>query len=243
MNFAYLLSGGTPIMKKFQIGETMANAGVPVVKGGSNNEGLALATTIASVGTVGMTQDSATLVTAQQTDNSDPARMVTVIINPNAVFRAKLSGGATENTAMVQYDVTTASSTGLVVTTGDDWSSPTTDEGVVYGYDGANAGYGRKVTSVSASAATMLVALPNDTVVGDNFLRIPFCASPYGYETQYPQLTTNLYQIDTSVAVDTDNVNFRIVELELRDKSMNGASNCFAYIIADGHVFASGLAV
>lgn len=243
MEFSYLLSGGAPIIKKFQVGETMANPGVPVLKGGSNNEGIALCSTTAAVGVVGFTLDTATLATAQTASNSDPAAYVSVIINPLAVFRAKLSGAATENTALTKYPVTTLSSTGLVVTTATDWTSPESDEGLIYGYDGANTGIGRKITSTSSTAATLLVALPNDTVVGDNFLRVPFISSPYGYETQYPTLTTNLYQIDASVAVTASPVNFRVVEIEMRDSTGNGTTNSFAYIMANGHVFAAGLAV
>ena len=39
MLFTTLFSGGAPIIKKFQIGEAMANAGVPVVVGGAGNAG------------------------------------------------------------------------------------------------------------------------------------------------------------------------------------------------------------
>lgn len=242
MEFAYLMSGGAPIIKKFQIAADMLTPGVPVVKGGSNAKGISLASTTAAVGMVGVTLDTAALVTAQQTDNSDPARYVSVIINPLAVFRAKLSGGATENTALTKTPVTTLSSTGLVVTTNTDWTSPESDEGLIFGYDGANAGIGRKITSTSSTAATLLVALPNDTVVGDNFLRIPYCAAPYGCESQFVQLTTLLTQLDTSLAVNTTNVNLRVVELEVRDQNANGVSNSFGYVMANGSLWGAGLA-
>lgn len=242
MKWAYNLSGiATPHIKQFQIGEAMANAGVPVLVGGADNEGLALASTTAAADLVGITLDAqASLVTAQQTDNSDPARLITCIINPDAVYQAKLSGGATEDTALTLYDVTTASTTGLVVTTGDAWNSPDYNEGVVWGYDGANAGIARKITSTSATAGTLLVALPADTVVGDNFLRAPFCASPVGMEDQFVQLSTNLYEVDASVAVDTNNANFRVVELLLRDKSDDGQNNSFAMLIPFDSIFAAG---
>lgn len=245
MKWAYNLHGGAPLLKKFQVGATTSNSGVPLVKGGANAKGIVVGTTIAAVGMVGVNLDTATIVTAQQSDNSDTARLITVVINPDAVYRAKLSGGATENTAIPTFAVTSASSDGLSVTstTATDLSSPTTDEGVIFGYSGANAGVGRKVTSVAATVATMLVALPNDTVVGDTFFRVPLCASPYGYETSYPQLTTNLYQVDMTAAVDTDNVNFNTVEMELRDASLAGITNSFVYLISNGHVFSAGLTV
>lgn len=251
MKYAYSLAGGAPIVRKFQIAATASVAGIPLTKGGSGVKGLGVATTVAAVGMVGVTLDTATVVTAQQSDSSDTARLVSVIINPHAVYRAKLSGGATENTALTKYTVSTASTDGLSVTAAltsagvaVDFTSPASDESVIFGYDGANAGYGRKITSTgSATVATVLVAFPNDTVVGDNFLRIPICSAPYGYETQYPQLTTNLWQVDASAAVDTDNVNFNTVELEIRDAGLNGITNSFIYLVSNGHVFSAGLTV
>ncbi len=243
MQYVYSLSGNTtPLKLKFQIGEAMANAGVPVVVGGSNNDGIMLGdTTTASVDLVGITLDTqATLVTAQQSDNSDPSRLVTVIVDPQACFKAKLSGGATENTALTQYDVTTESTDGLTVTTGDSWSSPQYDEGVVWGYDGANAGQARKITGTSSTAATVMTAFANDINVGDNFLRAGFAASPVGMEDQFVQLTTALTQINASVQVDTDNNNFRVLELLLRDKADNGVTNSYAIIVPFDSIFAGG---
>jgi len=237
MEFAYTLNGNTPMRKSFQIGEAMATAGVPVVVGGGGNHGIALASTTAAVNQIGVTVDAqATLVTAQQTDNSDPTRMVSVIISPDAVFRARLSGGAAENTALTQYTVSTASTTGLVVTTGDSWSSPTFDEGTLWGFDGSNTGVERKITSVGTTAATLLVALTNDTAVGDNFLRVPLTPG----ELQHVQLTTLLTQINASVAVDTNNANFIPVDLELRDSSDSGATNSNALVIQFDSVFSGG---
>lgn len=243
MKFAYDLSGAAPHIKKFQINATLSNPGIPVLKGGSNTKGIVACTTTAAVGVVGITMDTNTLVTAQQTDKSDTARTVTVIINPLGVYKAKLSGGATENTALAKVPVTTASTDGLSVTTNSDWTSPETDEGMIFGYDGANAGVLRKVTSTSSTAATLLVALPVNTVIGDNFFRVPFCCSPAGYETQYVQLTTNLYQVDQSAAVNTNNVNFRVVEAELFDAGRSGITTSSAFLIANGSVWSAGLVV
>lgn len=241
MDFVCDVAGSpNPIIKKFQVGESMATAAVPVLIGGSNNEGLALATTTAAADMVGVTIDTATLVAAQQSDNSDPAAYVSVIINPNAVYKAKLSGGATSGTALTLYDVTTASTDGLDITTGDTWTGTEFDEGVVWGYDGANAGVARKITSTSATAATVIVAFPNDTVVGDNFLRAPFVASPVGMENQFVQLTSDLTQINASVAVDTGNNNFRPYELWLRDISDNGRTNSWLLMVPFDHIFAGG---
>lgn len=243
MKFAYDLTGAAPHIKRFQINATLSSPGIPVLKGGSNSKGIVACSTTAAVGLIGITMDTNTLVTAQQTDKSDTARTVTVIINPLAVYKTKLSGGATENTALTKIPVTTASTDGLTVTTNTDWTSPETDEGMLFGYDGANAGVLRKITSTSSTAATLLVALPVNTVIGDNFFRVPFTCSPAGYETQFVQLTTNLYQVDQSAAVNTTNVNFRVVETDLKAADSVGVSNSFAFLIANGSVWSAGLVV
>lgn len=237
MRFAKQFFGNsTPMMLRFQAGEAMANAGVPVLVGGAGEEGLVLASTTAAVNCVGVTVDTAaTINTAQQTANADPASYINVIVDPNALYLARLSGSSTEGTALTQRDVTTASTDGLSVTTGDDWSSPTTDEGLIWGYDGANAGIIRKITSVSTSAATVVTAFPFDTVVGDNFLWAPFCASPVGAEDQFVQLTAAFYEVDCSVAVDTNNGNFRPIQIFARDKSQEGTTKSEVVLAIAAH--------
>ena len=154
MEYAFAFSGGSPIIKKYQIGEAMADGGVPVLVGGAGNAGLSLASTTAASDLVGITSNPQdTLVTAQQSDNSDPAREISVIINPDAVYRAKLSGGATSGTDLTAHTVTTASATGLVVTaSGSTFDSPELDEGTIHCISGANVGITRKITSTSGSA-------------------------------------------------------------------------------------------
>lgn len=229
MDFAFAFSGGSPIVRKFQIGETMANAGVPVLVGGSGNEGLALPTTTAAADLVGITTNSATLVTAQQTDNSDTERTVSVITNPDAVYRARLSGGATSGTDLTVYTVTTASTTGLDVVTTDDFSN--FDEGTIHCISGNNLGISRKITVGDATDASVTVAFPYDIAVGDTFIVVPFTPG----EDQFVQLTSDFTEVDASVAVDTDNNNFRVFGLEL-----NGVSDSYVLLVPFDHIFAAG---
>ncbi|MCP4900114.1 MAG: hypothetical protein GY906_24350 [bacterium] len=176
MEYSKMLDGGHPLVMSFQVNETLSQAGIPVLAPGAGDAGVQISTTTSWANAVGVTLDTATYVTAQQTDGTSAEREVDVVISPGAIFKALMSGGATSGTALTQYPVTTASATGLVVTTSSiaDWASPQWDEGVVWGYDGANAGQKRKVTSVSGTAATVTVAFDQDTVVGDNFLRAPY---------------------------------------------------------------------
>lgn len=217
MQFVKMLCGNTtPTIMDFQIGDDMANAGVPVLIGGAGEEGVILATTIAAADLVGITMNApGSVVTAQQSDNSDPARIARVCISPDAVYRARLSGGATEGTALTAHTVDTANAAGTSIET----DSAFVDETSLFCHSGANVGIGRKITSISGNHATVSVALPYDTAVGDVFITAPYCAAPYGMEDQFVQLTTNLYELNASVTVDTDNANFRVVELLYKDNS------------------------
>lgn len=232
MELAYTMSGAAPLMKKFQVNATVARAGVPLVIPGAGNAGVVLATTTGAADMVGVNLDTATYVTAQQTDGSSAERKITLVVNPDAVWRMLMSGGATENTALALQTVTTAATDGLSVTTAAEWSSPTFDEGFVWGYDGANAGQARKITSVSSTAGTVTVAFDQDTVVGDNFLRCPY--SPIQGTTI--QLSTLLTQADASIAVGTG-AQFKTVELLLRDINNEGRTNSYVLAVSGDHVW------
>lgn len=231
MELSYIIGGGAPVIKKYQIGVTNNNAGVPYTVPAAGTAGVVIATTTGATALVGVSiAGPGTYNTAQQTGNADPETLVSLIINPDAVWRALMSGGATENTALTLLPVTTASTDGLAVTTASEWSSPTYDEGYTWGYDGANAGYARKITSVSSTAGTVTVAFPNDTAVGDNFLRCPY--SPM--QTVTVQLTTNLTQADASIAVGTG-APFRVVELILNDVGGEGRTRSYVEFVSNSH--------
>lgn len=229
MEYAYMLGGGAPLAIKYQVNETLANGGIPVLAPGAGNAGVQISTTTSFANAVGVTLDTATYVTAQQTDGTSAEREVTVIISPQAVFRALMSGGAAEGTALTRYPVTTASATGLVVTTASiaNWASPAFDESCVWFDDGPNVGQKRKVTSVSGTAATVTVAFDQDTVVGDNALRAPYWFMDDTAKTLQP--TTNLYQADASIAVGTGGA-AKIIDMEL-----NSTDDSYVLFIFDDH--------
>lgn len=240
-----LLGNTTPLRLKYQMGDNMTNAGVPVLVGGAGQDGVILASTTAAADLVGITidtdPDGTTVLTAQQTGNARVEREVTVIVDPNAVYEARMSGGATEGTALTLHTVDTASSDGTSVETDASFASPSMDEGSVFCYSGANIGQGRKITSVSGNHATVTVPFRFDTVVGDTFIKAPYCAAPYGMEDQFVQLTTNLYELNASVTIDTDNANFRVLRLRFKDQSLDGnRTESFAHIVAFDSIFAAG---
>ena len=230
MKFAYSLSGNKMLVRRYQVNATFANAGVVALDPGADNAGVAISTTTSFADAVGVSLDTATYVTAQQTDGTSAERKISIILQPDAVYRATLSGGATENTALTLYPVTTLSSDGLAVTTATDWTSPEWDEGSVWGYDGANLGQIRKVTSTSSTAATVTVPFDYDTVVGDNFLRAPY--NPL--QTLTLQTTTNLYQADASIAVGTGGA-VRVIDIIHRDISNEGRTKSEVLFILGDH--------
>jgi hypothetical protein len=231
MELAYTLSGGAPIIKRYQVGVTNNQTGIPYTVPAAGTAGVVIGTTTVATDLVGMSVEApGTYNTGQLTGNADPEATAALIINPDAVWRALMSGGATENTALALHTVTTASTTGLAVTTGTEWSSPEYDEGYTWGYDGANAKIARKVTSTSSTAGTVTVAFPYDTAVGDNFLRCPY--SPM--QTVTVQLTTALYQADASIAVGTGAA-YRVIELVLNDIGLEGRTNSFVLFASNSH--------
>ncbi len=230
MEFAYMLGGGAPLAMKYQIDETLANAGIPVLAPAAADAGVKISSTSSWANAVGVTLDTATYVTAQQTDGSSAEREVTVIISPQAVFRALMSGGATEGTALDLKTVTSVSTTGLDVVTGDNFTDM--DDGVIWGYDGANAGQKRCITVGDGTDASVTVAFDNDTVVGDNFL-----AAPYWFLSDVAvniATTTNLYQADASTAGGTGGA-AKIIDMELRDIGGEGRTNSFVLFIFNDH--------
>jgi hypothetical protein len=229
------LYGNTlPHVKKYDIGATFANGGVMAESPGADEAGITPCSTTTAARVIGLAQDTATYVTGQQTDGTKAARYVSVVVNPNAIYGFLMSGGATEGTALTLFDVSTASTDGLTITTGDDWTSPQFDEGVVWGYDGANAGLYRKITTTSATAAAVTVAFDYDTVVGDNFLRAPYW--PADATALTAQFTTNLYQANASIAVGTGCA-VTIYEMVLRDVSEEGRTRSWVHLMSADNIW------
>ncbi len=227
MEWAYNIGGSTPHIKKYRIdGGTTVLQGVPVASSiAADADGVIVVTTAAAIACLGITTDTATGTNAQAT-TGDNAGFVSVVINPDAVYRCKLNAGATEDTALDLKTATSASADGLLIPT-------VTDEYVVWGYDGANVGHVRK-----ASGATAVVqAFPFDIAIGDRFLS---CQPEIGDYTQFPVLTTLVTQCDaTATASDTGNDNFLPVELHLRTNADDGQNNSFVLFHAVSHAFGS----
>ena len=232
MDYAYSLDGSAPLKMGFQIGEAgFTVGGIVALEPAGSSGGVATSSTTSMANAVGVTVDAAdgAFVTAQQTDGTNVAREVTIIISPNAVFRALMSGGAAEGTALTRYPATADSTNGLTVTTASiaNWASPDFDEGTIWFDNGANVGQFRRVISVSSTVATVEQAFNQDITIGENLLRCPWY--PLGITDQL-QTTTLLTQADATIAFGTGGAT-KTIDLEL-----NSVGDSFVTFILDDHL-------
>jgi hypothetical protein len=225
MEFAYTLGGGAPVVKKFIVDSAAAVlAGVPVISNmeTADADGIIVVGATAAAGILGVTLDGGT-TTAAQVGSTDNAAYASVVINPDAVIRARLNGGATEDTALTVITTSTASTDGLK-------PCNCTDEFLVWGYSGLNAGYVRRATA----AATVVIAMPFNCSVGDEFLETSTVPAE---ATQWPVITTNATQVNAAGAVDADIDNFTVVENILRDKNGDGRNKSYTFMVPACHAF------
>jgi hypothetical protein len=229
MDYAYMLGGGAPLVMKHAIGDTHANAGVVTTGPAEGEGGVILSTTTAMADSVGVTLDTGTFVTAQQTDGTSAERKVAIVISPDACFRALMSGGATEGTALTEYTISAAMTDGLTLTDSSiaDWTSPDFDEGSIFISSGVNQGQRRTIISGSGSVATLKVAFDFDSAVDDKYMRTPWTAlSAIALSLQS---TTNLYQADATIAVATGG------DVKIIDQEFNTATDSFVIFTLNDH--------
>ena len=229
MELSGIMGGGAPVLKRYTVAADVANPGVLVTDGGAGSDGVIPIATTAAVDVVGLTLDSATYVTTQ---GSTSHAAVTVVINPNAIIAAKLAGGATSGTALTAYAVTTESTDGLsVITTEFDVASPDLVEGMVWGASGANVGVATYITGTASNDATVTMPFPNTIAVGDTF----YYSNVSPHRTILAEPTSDFLELNTTTVTTTD------AELVVIDMALRESDNSFAYMLADGHMFAGTL--
>lgn len=234
MNYAYQIGGGSLLKKRYRIGASATVAGVPVLVAAADGAGLALSLTTGATDAVGVTVDTGTYSTTQ----GDPEGQVTVIINPDAVYKIRLNNGATAGGQLALTTNSVASTTGLLVTitSGDAApNSPEMDEGTIVGVSGANVGVARKITSTAATQATVTVPFPNDIAVGDQFIILPF--NPSDVAGDNVNLTSNLAEGRQDIAVGTGIAAVH-VDLEVDCSSVSNARRqSYLYAMLDDQIF------
>lgn len=209
MNYAYSLGGGPELIKTLKIGATVGYKGI-FVQSDSNNYGEVKLGTTTGADVIGLAISTGTYATATEAT-------VEAVIAPLGVFRARMSGSATEGTALsaaTKHVLTQTSASTTVMTAAD---APTTvvTAGSLYMLSGANAGLRRVISGVSSGASvTVTVAFPNSIAVGDKGLAIP-----YRIGTSKVQATTYMYEADASITVGTG-MDGSVVDLEV-EKPIN----------------------
>jgi len=190
MNFAYTSGGSTPVKKTYKIGTpSFATVGIPAVVTAAQGAGLAHCTSAAITDGVGVTLDTGTYSTTQ----GDAEGLVSVIINPDAVYKLLMSGGGTAGTALGLTTNSAAETAGTVITitTGDPVpNSPDMQDGTAACITGANVGQTRNHTTSAATTATVLVPFLNDIALNDTFLLVPY--APMNATADNVTLTGNL---------------------------------------------------
>lgn len=133
--------------------------------------------------------------------------LVRIEVNPFAIYRFPVSGGATAGTALAQgtgsgagniIAISTAGSRTVLTAAGVTGNIGTIDMtgGLVMGRTGANVGQIRKLTAYSASTSqTVTVQFLNLTVAGDTFIRVP-----YSRMISKAQMTTDFSQMNGLIA-------------------------------------------
>lgn len=232
MEYAGNISGNKPHVRKYNVdggAECLAGVAIQSQEAIADTGGCIPQTVEVCVGCLGVALADAASTDAQAA-GANNVNQVSTIINPDAMWRTKMSAGAGEDVALAYCSAAaqTADATGLAIVGG-------VDENFVWGYTGANAGLGTAGMRQCTAAATLVVAMPYDIAAGDLFLQSNI---GIGTWSQTPQFTTNLTQINMQAGVvDADNANFVAVDLLLRDASEEGRTNSYALLISIDHAF------
>lgn len=161
------------------------------------------------------------------TTQGDTEGLVRVYITPDVIYRALMSGGAAEGTALQTITNTTANTAGTTVTA-TDTPDASMDDGLCWCLSGANVGMSRKITTYTANTSFVVtVPFPRTIAVNDTFAVIPYLP----LVTRAVQLSTLLTQANASIAVGTGG-NATVVEVVL-----NGASDSHVHFIGRDHIF------
>lgn len=229
MKFGYLLSGGTPLIKKYKMAAGHAS-GIVVLVPAAGATGLSTSTTTSFVDAVGVTLDailSASQPVAYSTVQGAVEHLQSVIISPDAVFNALMVGSAA-NAAVEERTVGTASSDGLTVvgTAGDtDPSSPNMDEGTVWYKDGSNGGASRKITSTTTTLTVTVV--------------VPFAANAVGQK--YHTIDYTIGTPDVTLSTDLKNVRVDLAatgaECRIVDFDLRGKGDSYLHLHLSDHIF------
>lgn len=227
MEWSGVLSGSTGIIKKYKASAVQA-VNTIVLRSAANASGqMSTSTTTSFAAALGFCLDNGERFgspTVYGTTQGAGEGVNSVVINPDAILRAKMVTGAT-GTSITQDTVATAVANGLTVVGGTSVASPDMDEGLIWFTSGANLGVSRKITSTSTVTATVIVPFPRASAIGDTF-----CYAGLNIGLTGLTLTTNLQNVRTDIAVSTGG---KATPIEF---DLGGATDSYVYIIVNDHV-------
>jgi hypothetical protein len=226
MKLAYTLDGSAPILKKLKLGASVATAGIPVIADASNDYGECIpATTTSAADTYGVAIDTGTYTTTQSATMVEG--VVTVIINPNAVWKALMSGGATSGTTLQVLESTVQSTAGTTITDSS-VGSATMAGGTAWGVAGGNVGHSRIITTFnSGTSIVVTVPFPQDIETTDDYAQCPWSRNGSNGNLQ---LTSTFEQANAAIVVGTG-CEVAVVELDL-----NGLTDSYVLFKLTDHV-------
>ena len=222
------VGGTSATTRKYKIGASIANAGIPVIDG---TAGVIPCTTTDGADTPGLGLDTATYSTTQATVLAAGGEaFVTVATNPLSLVKARLSGAATDGTALTTVTNTSASAGGTTVTSAS-VGTASSATGTVWCISGANVGQSRIITTFN-SGASVVVTVPftRAIAVGDVFLWAPMAPEP-GAGCGNAQATTLFTEIDASIVAGTGLV------VTTYGLEMNGISDSYVLFLLQDHLF------
>jgi hypothetical protein len=231
------LYGGGGLIKRYQAGTTITNRGIQILGSvdaatdiGSVEPGTA--STAVNVGSqVGINLDITGTITGTAAATSQTADLlVSVEVRPDAIIKAKMSGGTASDTALT-IETTTATSTGVDAT-----GCTTFDNGACWGYSGANVGEYRKTDDTAGSFS---ISMPTAVAVGDRFIAVngyPCSVELTNFECW--DLTTELDQLLAQTVI-TNMDNFACFDIDPKAADDDGENNSYFHLIANNHLFGS----
>lgn len=229
MQFSGTISGSSPVIKKYKSSATTLIKGIVGLRSAANASGqVSISTTTSFADALGLILDQGEkngAATTYSTTQGAVEGVVSIIVNPDQILRAKMVTGAT-GTSITQDTVATAVSNGLTVVGGTSVASPDMDEGLLWFTSGANLGESRKITSTSTVTATVISPFPRASAVGDTFLYAGVNLGLTGVT-----LTTDLKDVRADIAVATG-ASASIFEVDL-----GGASDSYVYLVLGDQVW------
>lgn len=203
MKVGWLLFGGAALPMKFKIGAAFATAGVPAVQAWTapDNGIRPMQGAILATDYIGVTLDTAAVTDVLGTAES----LITVVISPDAVLKARMANSAVSGTQLVTTtnSVTDTLGTTVTITTGDPApNSPDLAQGTLACISGANKGQYKKLITTTATTALSTSPFLNVIGNGDQFVIVPWFMMSNGGSDNV-QVTTDLTEARQDIAAGT----------------------------------------